>query len=135
MTKPIKHKHLAIQAWVKNPPRLPDKMYLSEWAKNLINDIDMKLLGGPYIEYVDTPGNVGLTMVCMIETSHIAMHIWDEKNEIQFDVYSCADFDPKAVLDHLSVFQPYEYDYMFWDREDGFKLIDEGHWEKTDADS
>ena len=35
--------------------------------------------------------------VAIIETSHIAMHIWDEPKPalMQFDVYSCGEFDVK----------------------------------------
>ena len=58
--------------------------------KRLIKDIDMKILGGPYLKYCDNIGNRGLTAVTIIETSHIAMHVWDEDNPslVQLDVYS-----------------------------------------------
>ena len=38
------------------------------------------------------PGNRGVTAFAIIETSHIAMHIWDEPNPalVQLDVYTCA---------------------------------------------
>jgi len=39
------------------------------------------------------PGNQGLTSVTIIETSHIAVHVWDEVSPalMQMDVYSCAE--------------------------------------------
>ena len=38
----------------------------------------MKLLAGPYTTYVNEEGNKGMTFVAIIETNHIALHIWDE---------------------------------------------------------
>ena len=41
-----------------------------------------------------------MTSVAIIETSHIALHIWDEVNPglLQLDVYSCANFNPQDVF-------------------------------------
>ena len=78
MTKPI-HKHLLIRAEVKNPPKENDDVRLVNWMRYLIQDIDMKLLFGPITRYVDVEGNEGLTAIAMIETSHIAMHIWEKE--------------------------------------------------------
>jgi S-adenosylmethionine/arginine decarboxylase-like enzyme len=38
----------------------------------------MKILIGPIAKYLDVPGNRGLTVAAIIETSHIVMHCWDE---------------------------------------------------------
>ncbi len=51
-----------------------------EWMQSLVDSIDMKTIQGPYASYVTKEGNRGLTCVVMIETSHIALHIWDEPN-------------------------------------------------------
>ena len=40
----------------------------------------MKLLAGPYTTYVNEKGKKRMTSVAIIETSHIALHIWDETN-------------------------------------------------------
>ena len=74
------HKHLIIRTEVNNPPGKDKQEYIKDWFRTLVKDIDMKLLAGPYCEYVDVPGNEGLTCVCIIETSHIAMHVWDAQN-------------------------------------------------------
>ena len=125
MTTPLKHEHLLVTAYVKNPPTGSSddaKERLSKWLEMIIDDIGMKLLSGPHVEYVDVPGNRGLTAVCIIETSHIAIHIWDEPSPalIQMDVYSCSTLDPNIVLEHLNVFDPVCVFAKFLDREKGF---------------
>ena len=70
-------------------------------------------------------GNRGITAFAVVETSHIALHIWDEKSPslVQFDVYSCKDFEPQRVFDHLDVMEPTKIDYKFFDREQEFIKI------------
>jgi S-adenosylmethionine/arginine decarboxylase-like enzyme len=61
-----------------------------------------------------------MTSVAIIETSHIALHIWDETNPglMQLDVYSCADFSPKDVFDEVEkMFDTKKIEYKFLDRE------------------
>ena len=96
-----------------------------EFTKKLIKDIDMKILAGPYAKYCDVTGNRGLTCVTIIETSHIALHSWDENDPalVQLDVYSCKDLDEKIVFDYLYKFQPVRMSYRYFDRETNFKLI------------
>lgn len=75
---------------------------------------------GPYTTYVKEKGNKGMTSVAIIETSHIALHIWDETNPglMQLDVYSCADFSPQDVFDEVEkMFDTKKIEYKFLDRE------------------
>lgn len=118
-TKPIKHHHLVVRAEVQNPPKEEDKEALKIWFKELIELIGMKLLSGPHVEYVGVKGNEGLTGVCIIETSHMAMHVWEATNPpvIQLDVYSCDCYDPNIVLKHFQVFEPSYITASFIDRE------------------
>ena len=74
----LKHKHLLVRAEVLDPPK--DLKVMRKWTKNLIKDIGMKILAGPYAKYCDVKGNRGLTCVTIIETSHITLHSWDEMN-------------------------------------------------------
>jgi S-adenosylmethionine/arginine decarboxylase-like enzyme len=118
------HKHLIIRAEVNNPPKDVEK--LTVWFKDFINFIDMKILMGPYVAYCETPGNRGITGIAVIETSHIAMHVWDEPVPamMQLDVYSCAEFDPYKIADKLKQdFDVVKLDYKFLNRETGLKSI------------
>ncbi|MBR9700085.1 hypothetical protein GOV09_06515 [Candidatus Woesearchaeota archaeon] len=46
------------------------------------------------------PTNPGLTGILVIDYSHISFHAFAEKNRINFDLYSCKDFDPNIVIQH-----------------------------------
>lgn len=111
------HKHLIVRAEVNQPPLAPK--FVEEWLEDLVARIGMKVLKGPFAEYVSVPGNRGVTGVVIIETSHIAMHVWDESEPglMQLDVYTCGPFDPKIVFDQLQEFEPVKIAYKYLDRE------------------
>ena len=114
------HKHLIVRADIGWCPQEEDLNKISDWIRSLIKKIDMKLLAGPYTTYVSETGNKGMTSVAIIETSHIALHIWDEVSPglMQLDVYSCADFNPPDVFDKVNeLFQTIKMEYKFLDRE------------------
>ena len=114
------HKHLIVRADIGWCPQEEDLNKISDWIRSLIKKIDMKLLAGPYTTYVNEKDNKGMTSVAIIETSHIALHIWDEESPgvMQLDVYSCADFNPPDVFDKVNeLFQTIKMEYKFLDRE------------------
>ena len=114
------HKHLIVRADISWCPQEEDLNKVSDWVRGLIKKIEMKLLAGPYTTYVSDLGNKGMTSVAIIETSHIALHIWDETNPglMQLDVYSCADFNPQNIFDEVDrVFKTVKMEYKFLDRE------------------
>jgi S-adenosylmethionine/arginine decarboxylase-like enzyme len=118
------HKHLIIRAEVNNPPKDVDK--LTEWLKDFIASINMKVMLGPYVAYCNNEGNRGITGVAVIETSHIAIHVWDEPVPalMQIDIYSCAEFNPYLIADKLKKdFDVVKMDYKFLNRETGLKSI------------
>ena len=102
MKNPIKvHKHLIIRAEANKVPT--DEEQLTEWLKEFIDSIHMKILMGPYVKYCNVEGNRGITGIAVIETSHIAIHVWDEPNPalMQIDVYSCAEFDVDQIAEKI----------------------------------
>lgn len=117
----IFHKHLLVNAKIKNP--INTEQAGIDFLTDLVNKIDMKIIKGPFASYVDKPGNRGLTAIVMIETSHIAFHIWDEADPslIQFDLYTCGQLDLYKVM---SIFKEYfnveNMEYVLFDRENGF---------------
>ncbi len=110
------HKHLIIRAEVNRP--ITSEKELRKWLRNLVNKIDMKIIKGPYVSYVSKEGNRGITGVVMIETSHIAIHIWDEVSPalVQCDVYSCAEFSANEVLLELTSMEPTKVEHMLLNR-------------------
>jgi len=123
------HKHLLINAKVRNPMASEDEAI--DFLNTLVDRINMKIIKGPFASYVDKPGNRGLTAIVMIETSHIAFHIWDEVDPslVQFDLYTCGELDLSTVLITLGqYFTILNMDYMLFDRENGFELEASGQY-------
>jgi S-adenosylmethionine/arginine decarboxylase-like enzyme len=123
------HKHLLINAKVKNPMNNEDTAI--DFLKRLVDRIDMKIIKGPFASYVDKPGNRGLTAIVMIETSHIAFHIWDEQDPglVQFDLYTCGKLNLSEVLSVIREdFDIVSMDYNLFDREKGFVLEQSGSY-------
>jgi len=125
------HKHLIIRAEAMQAPTKEEK--LKKWFEEFIRSIDMKIFMGPYVKYCDMPGNRGITAVAIIETSHIAMHIWDEVNPalMQFDVYSCGELNVENICNKIKEdFEITKIEYKFLNRETGLQDIS---WNKITA--
>jgi S-adenosylmethionine/arginine decarboxylase-like enzyme len=122
----LEHKHLIIRAELKNPPKCAEA--IQDWMKLLVDKIGMKILMGPYAVYSDMVGNQGLTAVTIIETSHIAMHVWDEVDPalMQLDVYTCSKLNVDDVFLALSDFMPVNVEFKYIDREHDLTLLDKG---------
>ena len=123
------HNHLLVNGYALIPPT--DEGKTIEWMKNLVESIDMKIIQGPFASYVSKEGNRGLTAIVMIETSHIAMHVWDEEDPafVQFDLYTCSTLPVEKVIknleDHFGLFN---YSVLVLERSEGFKVIPENKW-------
>lgn len=121
--KLLEHKHLIIRAEVSNPPK--DETWLQGWLTTLVDKIGMKICRGPVTAYVDMPGNEGLTGVVVIETSHIAIHVWDAINPalVQLDVYTCGFLDKEIIFAELEQWNPTKVEWKFLDREFGLTEV------------
>tara|TARA_B110000091_G_C13488871_1_gene339379 strand:+ start:189 stop:560 length:372 start_codon:yes stop_codon:yes gene_type:complete len=121
--KLLEHKHLIIRAEVNNPPR--DEVWLQNWLTELVDKIGMKVCRGPITAYVDMPGNEGLTGVVVIETSHIAIHVWDavEPALVQLDVYTCGALNKDIIFAELEQWDPVKIEWKYLDREFGLNEV------------
>lgn len=117
------HKHLIVRAEINNAPKDPD--WVKEWLTSLVDKINMKICSGPHTAYVDIPGNSGVTGVVVIETSHIAVHVWDEPDPalFQLDVYTCGPFDMDIIFDDINQFNPSKVEWKYLDREHGLNEV------------
>jgi S-adenosylmethionine/arginine decarboxylase-like enzyme len=102
---------------------------IHDWMKRLVDKIGMNILMGPYAVYSDMEGNQGLTAVTIIETSHIALHVWDEAEPalMQLDVYTCSSLDINDVFSAIQEWDPTKIEYKYIDREHGLTLLDHKH--------
>ena len=126
------HLHLLVKGYVENPPKTAET--LNVWLSELVSKVDMKVVAGPTSVYVDEPGNEGVTGTITLATSHAAIHVWDaeEPAMFQFDIYSCKDYDPNIVLNHIdNNFDLKEAYWSFIDRnKDEFFELKNGIWKK-----
>jgi len=123
----IYHKHLLVNAKVHNS--VMSEAQGIEFLTNLVEKIDMKIIKGPFASYVNKEGNRGLTGIVMIETSHIAFHIWDEVRPglVQFDLYTCGQLElDKVISIFKETFELDTLDYVLFDRENGFVVESSG---------
>jgi len=122
------HNQLLVNGYTKNPIKKEEDAIA--WMTGLVDAIGMKVIQGPYASYVKKKGNKGITCVVMIETSHIALHVWDEPNpsEIQFDLYTCGELPVQQVLDNLvENLGLFNYKYLVLERELGFNIQSSGN--------
>ena len=117
MTKVLEHKHIIIRAEVSEPITKRNKAI--KFLNRIIKAIGMKSMYGPTASYCKMAGNRGITAFAIIETSHIAMHVWDELDPalIQLDVYTCSSLDTKVVMKALEQFDPVGIETKLLDRE------------------
>ena len=124
MNKVLEHKHLIVRAEINRPPYSTTE--IKRWMYDLVDKIGMNILMGPYAVYSDMEGNSGLTAVTIIETSHIALHVWDEVNPalMQLDVYTCSTLDINDVFSAIQEWDPTKIEYKYIDREHDLTLLD-----------
>ena len=117
---------------MSTPPK--EEAHLNEFFKKLVNKVRMVVVAGPTSVYVNEPGNEGITGTVTLATSHASIHVWDKENPamFQFDLYSCSDFKPNDVLNHIDDwFGLNEAHWQFIDRNGNeFKVIDSGNFKK-----
>jgi S-adenosylmethionine/arginine decarboxylase-like enzyme len=121
------HIHVLIKGYVKNPPRKEED--LNDWFRRLVERVRMVVVAGPTSVYVDEPGNEGLTGTVTLATSHASIHVWDNVQPalFQFDLYSCSEFTPQEVIDHLNEFDLVSCEWMFIDRNNEMKVVETGN--------
>ena len=122
------HNQLLINGYTNNA--ITSEAEAVEWMQSLVDSINMKTIQGPYASYVTKDGNRGLTCVVMIETSHIALHVWDEPDPaaIQFDLYTCGELPIQDVINNLeSSLGLFNYKYLVLEREVGFNQVMSGN--------
>lgn len=122
----LEHKQLILNATIKTPPLEKDVPFMVEWFKELVEDINMKILMGPYVVYSNMIGNRGFTGVTVIETSHAALHVWDEcvPAKMKLDVYTCSELQVDIILEKIKTFYPIDIDYMLIDRDNNITILE-----------
>lgn len=115
------HKHILVTATVKEAPT--DPHVIEDFLARLVSLVDMEIFMPPKAKYCYDPLNSGVTGTVVITTSHASIHIWDNVPQnpypgmLQFDLYSCKDFEPETVLEFIQqYFGATIHDYLVIDR-------------------
>src|ERR1700691_2610175 len=92
--------------------RLGNATTVETMLRGLVDLLGMRLLGAPHLFEVETEiaklgvepfeDEGGVTGVCVLSTSHCSIHTWPLRPFFVMDVYSCRDFDPALIEQHLT---------------------------------
>lgn len=127
-----KHKHLIIRAECNKALRAETEV--SEFLEDVVNALGMNIASGPHVKYIDQEGNRGCTGIVIIETSHCAIHIWDDQDPylVQFDVYTCGELVPRIIFDLMyERLDPIKIEYKYLDRENSLIEVTAGTEDST----
>ena len=116
----LEHLHLLVQG---TATKLLSESDIKNFTLDLIQNIDMDILGGPHIYRSDVAGNEGFTIITAITTSHIVIHTWDT-GLVQLDVYSCKKFEILDIVEPLQTLSITDIKIKFLDRSNGFRNIE-----------
>src|SRR3954464_1206733 len=85
---------------------------IESMLRDLIDILGMRILGAPHMYEVETEisklgvepfeDEGGVTGVCVLSTSHCAIHTWPLRSFFVMDIYSCRDFDPAIVGEFIA---------------------------------
>lgn len=90
-----------------SPDALRSVENVREFLTDLVQGLGMRPLGDTHMYEVEEEiqklgvepfeDEGGVTGVCVLSTSHCAIHTWPLRSYFVMDVYSCRDFDPALV--------------------------------------
>jgi len=142
----IQHHHLLIRCETELKISKNDRSRLETIIDTITNKIKMKKLGGLAF-YVDgSKEKSGVTAVNVIETSHIACHIWSfpeknilhhpkSNNLIQLDIYTCGklhNYDIINSLELLTELKPTHVDITLLNRKYSLSINKHMSWTKDE---
>ena len=110
--------HLALDCRACDIDKITDATRVAEFARTLVERIDMKAYGEPQVVNFGSGNKAGFTLVQLIETSNICAHFCNENGDAYFDVFSCKPFDNQTVVDTIQeFFQPERVRMHFLERQ------------------
>jgi len=90
--------HLILDCYEADKELISNGQNISDFAKTLVERIDMKAYGEPQVIHFGEDDKLGYTLVQLIETSNICAHFCDDTGNFYLDVFSCKPFEINVVL-------------------------------------
>ena len=113
----IVHHHLLYQAEVGCTYDQSSEKELESFLYEFLKVIGMECLIPAQLKFSHQKAWTGMVGIV---TSHVAFHYWTEEKYVQFDVYSCKEFDKKQAVEFLNDFWNAKNEkVLFIDREVG----------------
>ncbi len=99
-------KHLMVDAYGISEKKLKDKQAIKNLLRSLPKKFNMRPLGREVVKKVSSKSypDWGVSGFIMLYESHISLHTWPEEGYVAMDVYSCKDFDDKAIAKYIKEF-------------------------------
>ncbi|MFP3064115.1 MAG: adenosylmethionine decarboxylase [Sulfolobaceae archaeon] len=95
---------------------LVDKEYLEKLVLDAVKIANMKLVEIKSWSFGGKKG--GVSVIALVEESHIALHTWNEYKYATLDVYTCGEnSDPQSAFEYIvSQLKPKRYQMFYADR-------------------
>ncbi|AAK40855.1 adenosylmethionine decarboxylase [Saccharolobus solfataricus] len=109
-------KHVFGNLYDIDAERLNDKEFLEKLVLEAVDIAHMKLVEIKAWSFGGKKG--GVSVIALVEESHIALHTWNEYNYATLDVYTCGeDSDPQSAFAHIvNALNPKRYQMFYADR-------------------
>jgi len=109
-------KHVFGNLYDIDPQKLTDKEFLEKLVLDAVNIAHMKLVEIKSWYFGGKKG--GVSVIALVEESHIALHTWNEYNYATLDVYTCGeDSDPQSAFNYVvNALGPKRYQMFYADR-------------------
>jgi S-adenosylmethionine/arginine decarboxylase-like enzyme len=91
--------HLILDCYGADMASITDARHISDFAKTLVERIDMKAYGEPQVVHFGEDDKQGFTLVQLIETSNIVAHFCDDTGNFYMDIFSCKPYNTTVVVD------------------------------------
>ena len=99
---------------------MTDKVQFIDWMKEVVELAGMHCHGSPIIGSWPWPGSLdkdALSGVAFLEESSFTIHTYPEKQYVHLDLFSCKDFDHKAILSFIKTsFDAAHLNYLLLER-------------------
>lgn len=99
-------KHLIVDAYGIDYKKLKNHKDIRGLLRGLPEKFKMRPLSSAVVKKVQSDGypDWGVSGFIMLYESHISLHTWPEEGYVAMDLYSCKDFDHKAIMEFVKDF-------------------------------